>query len=240
MDTIVVFSGAGLSAESGVPTFRDSNGLWEQHRVEDVASPEGWVRNRRLVLNFYAQRFLKERECLPNAAHTAIGSLSARFRVVNITQNIDTLLERGGSTEVWHLHGRVDYQKCERHYSIGFGGGDPVCEYRTPITEPIKEGDLCPECGGHLRPDVVWFGEAVDMRENRLEDLVRTASVFIGIGTSALVYPAAGLLPLFRHTPERYFIDPAPNYDMLSGFIVLEGRAAEQMPKLAARLLSHA
>jgi NAD-dependent deacetylase len=237
METIVVFSGAGLSAESGVPTFRDSNGLWEQHRVEDVASPEGWMRNRRLVLNFYEQRFLKERECMPNPAHVAIGSLSQRYHVVNLTQNIDTLLERGGSEDVWHLHGRVDYQKCERHYSIGISHHGAVCDYRTPIARPIREGDLCPECGAHLRPDVVWFGEAVDMREERLNDLVRTASVFIGIGTSALVYPAAGLLPLFRHTPEKYFIDPDPNYPVLGGYTVLKGRASEQMPMLAEKLL---
>jgi NAD-dependent deacetylase len=237
MDTIVVFSGAGLSAESGVPTFRDSNGLWEQHRVEDVASPEGWKRNRAMVLNFYAQRFLKERQCEPNAAHTAIGSLSGKFRVVNITQNIDTLLERGGSDEVWHLHGRVDFQKCERHYSIGFWNDGSMCGYRTRITQPIRQGDLCPDCGAHLRPDVVWFGEAVDMHEEQLEDLVRSASIFIGIGTSALVYPAAGLLPIFSRTPEKYFIDPEPNYEMLAGYTVLKGRAAEQMPMLAEKLM---
>ncbi|MGE5315385.1 MAG: SIR2 family NAD-dependent protein deacylase [Acidobacteriota bacterium] len=239
METVVVFSGAGLSAESGVPTFRDSNGLWEQHRVEDVASPEGWMRNRALVLNFYKQRFLKERECLPNAAHLAIGSLQERFHVVNITQNIDTLLERGGSQEVWHLHGRIDYQKCEHHYSIGLWNRPSVCSYRAQITRPIEEGDRCPECGAHLRPDVVWFGEAVDMKEEELDELVRTASVFIGIGTSALVYPAAGLLPIFRHTPEKYFIDPAPNYEMLSGYTVLEGKAADEMPKLARKLLGY-
>jgi NAD-dependent deacetylase len=237
MDTIVVFSGAGLSAESGVPTFRDSNGLWEQHRIEDVASPEGWRRNRQLVLDFYAQRFLKEKECQPNAAHRAIGELYARYNLVNITQNIDTLLERGGSTNVWHLHGRIDYRKCERHFSAGDWGGDFVCDFRTKIIEPIRLGELCPNCGAQLRPDVVWFGEPVDMHDEDLQELIRTVKIFIGVGTSALVHPAAGLLRMFRHTPEKYFIDPHPNLDMLGGYTVLEGTAAEQMPKLAARLL---
>jgi NAD-dependent deacetylase len=238
-ETIVVFSGAGLSAESGVPTFRDSDGLWEQHRIEDVASPEGWMRNRKLVLDFYAGRFEKERQCQPNAAHRAIGELYARYTVVNITQNIDTLLERGGSTNVWHLHGRVDYRKCERHYSAGQWGAEFVCDYRTKMTAPIRLGDLCPKCGSQLRPDVVWFGEPVDMHEEELQELVRTAKIFIGVGTSALVYPAAGLLRMFTHTPERYFIDPHPNHEHLGGYTVLEGPACEHMPKLAAQLLAH-
>ncbi len=238
METLVIFSGAGLSAESGVPTFRDANGLWEEHRIEDVASPEGWLRNRQLVLEFYTQRFLKERECLPNAAHHAIGRLYSRFNVINITQNIDTLLERAGSTNVWHLHGRIDFRKCERHYSIGEWGGDFVCDYRTKIIAPIRLGELCPKCGAQLRPDVVWFGEAVDMHEDELQDLIRSAKIFIGIGTSAQVYPAAGLLRMFRHTQEKYFIDPHPNRDLLAGYTVLEGTAAVHMPVIADQLMA--
>lgn len=238
METIVVFSGAGLSAESGLSTFRDANGLWEQHRIEDVASPEGWMRNRQLVLEFYAQRFIKERECQPNAAHRAIGELYSSYNIVNITQNIDTLLERAGSTNVWHLHGRIDYRKCERHYSAGEWGGDFVCDYRTKINAPIMLGELCPKCGAQLRPDVVWFGEPVDMHDDDLQEMLRTVNVFIGIGTSAQVFPAAGLLRLFRHTPEKYFIDPHPNHELLTGYTVLEGPASEHMPKLAAQLLA--
>ncbi len=235
---IVIFSGAGLSTESGIPTFRDSGGLWEEHRIEDVASPEGWARDKKLVLDFYRMRFTKQLECTPNPAHEAIARLSTHHHVTNITQNIDTLLERAGSENVWHLHGRIDMQKCEFHHSLAFAfDPDFECDYKSIITRPIALGDLCPKCGGQLRPDIVWFGEPVDMRENLLMDLVRNADIFIGIGTSAQVYPAAGLLPMFRRTKEKYFIDPNPNYELLDGFTVLKGTASEQMPKLTEKLL---
>lgn len=235
---IVVFSGAGLSAESGIPTFRDSGGLWEQHRIEDVASPEGWARNKQLVLEFYGMRFLKQQECLPNPAHYAIADLSKHFHVTNITQNIDTLLERAGNENVWHLHGRIDMQKCEFHHSLAFDDDEVYsCDYRSMIEKPIQSGDCCPRCGGQLRPDIVWFGEPVDMRQELLNELVESADVFIGVGTSAQVYPAAGLLPLFRRTKEKYFIDPHPNYELLDGYSVLKGSASEQMPVLMKSLL---
>ena len=223
MKKIVVFSGAGLSAESGIPTFRDSGGLWEQHRIEDVASPEGWERDKKLVLNFYEQRFLRSLECRPNPAHQAIARLQENFDVVNITQNIDTLLERAGVTNVWHLHGRIDYQKCELHYSIpAYYDSSYACDFRSQISSATKLGETCPKCGSQLRPDVVWFGEAVDMRQEFLSKLVKSADAFIGVGTSAQVYPAAGLLPLFRRTELKYFIDPNPALDLLDGFTVLQ------------------
>ncbi|MHB1050874.1 MAG: SIR2 family NAD-dependent protein deacylase [Bacteroidota bacterium] len=235
---IVVFSGAGLSTESGIPTFRDSGGLWEQHRIEDVASPEGWARNKQLVLDFYGMRYVKQRECQPNPAHHAIAGLSARYRVVNITQNIDTLLERAGNENVWHLHGRIDMQKCEFHFSLAFDDDTEYsCDYRSSIEKPIRFGDCCPRCGGQLRPDIVWFGEPVDMRQEYLNELVESTDIFIGVGTSAQVYPAAGLLPLFRRTKEKYFIDPHPNYELLDGFTVLKGSASEQMPRLVSTLI---
>lgn len=235
---IVVFSGAGLSAESGIPTFRDSGGLWEQHRIEDVASPEGWERNKRLVLDFYGMRFRKQQECLPNPAHYAIAELSKKYRVVNITQNIDTLLERAGNENVWHLHGRIDMQKCEYHRSLAFDDDDiHTCDFRSAIEKPIAVGDVCPRCGAQLRPDIVWFGEPVDMRHEYLDELVSTADIFIGIGTSAQVYPAAGLIPLFRRTKEKYFIDPHPQVDVLHGYTVLKGSASDQMPRLVSSLL---
>jgi len=235
---IVIFSGAGLSTESGIPTFRDSGGLWEQHRIEDVASPEGWARNKKIVLDFYAMRFIKQTECSPNPAHHAIAELSQHHSVVNITQNIDTLLERAGCDSVWHLHGRIDYQKCEFHRSLAFPEQyDFECDYKSQIIKPIQLGDLCPKCGGQLRPDIVWFGEPVDMREEFLMEQIRSADIFIGVGTSAQVYPAAGLLPMFRRTKEKYFIDPHPNYDLLDGYKVLKGSASEQLPKLVAKLL---
>lgn len=237
--TIVIFSGAGLSAESGIPTFRDSGGLWEQHRIEDVASPEGWAKNKKLVLDFYGMRFRKQLECKPNPAHRAIAKLSQQHTVVNITQNIDTLLERAGCENVWHLHGRIDMQKCENHYSLGFSfDSDFTCDYKSQITKPIQLGDKCPKCGAQLRPDIVWFGEPVDMREHELMELIRTADVFIGIGTSAQVYPAAGLLPMFRRTPQKYFIDPHPAYEALNGYEVMKGSASEMMPKLAVKISS--
>ncbi|HTR81695.1 MAG TPA: Sir2 family NAD-dependent protein deacetylase, partial [Bacteroidota bacterium] len=147
--------------------------------------------------------------------------------------------ERAGSKNVWHLHGRVDYQKCEFHHSIPpYDDPSYTCDYRGQITAPTKLGDTCPACGGQLRPDVVWFGEAVDMRQEYLEELVATAEVFIGVGTSAQVYPAAGLLPLFQRTKRKFFIDPHPAYDMLEGFDVLKGTASDCMPKLAADIIS--
>jgi NAD-dependent deacetylase len=234
---IVIFSGAGLSTESGIPTFRDSGGLWEQHRIEDVASPEGWMRNKKLVLDFYALRFIKQAECLPNPAHYAIAQLSKIHNVINITQNIDTLFERAGCENVWHLHGRIDMQKCEFHHSLVFPEQDDFdCDYKSMITKPIQIGDVCPKCGGQLRSDIVWFGEPVDMREEFLMEQIRIADIFIGVGTSALVYPAAGLLPMFRRTNEKYFIDPNPNYDVIDGYTVLKGSASEQLPKLVAKI----
>jgi len=128
----VVFSGAGLSAESGIPTFRGSDGLWENHRIEDVASPEGWARNPKLVLNFYAMRFEKVQSVQPNAGHFALAKLQEKFEVINITQNIDNLLERAGCKNVWHLHGRVDWQKCERHHDIfGFRDSYFKCDFKS-------------------------------------------------------------------------------------------------------------
>lgn len=235
---IVIFSGAGLSAESGIATFRDSGGLWENFRIEDVASPEGWQRNPKLVLEFYAARFKNYQACKPNAAHLAIAELEKKYEVINITQNIDALLEQAGCQNVWHLHGRADMQKCEWHYDI-FADGDPQfrCDFKSPITKPIEWGDRCPKCGGQLRPDVVWFGEAVDMRRNNLEELIETAEVFIGIGTSAQVYPAAGLLTLFADAPKKFFVDPNPAVNVLYGFEIYQGSATTEMPKLTRRLL---
>jgi len=240
MKRIVVFSGAGLSAESGIPTFRDSDGLWEQHRIEDVASPDGWQRDPELVLDFYGKRFQKMNLVQPNAAHYALAELQKKFDVINITQNIDTLLEQAGAKTVWHLHGRLDTAKCEFHREIF--GYQPThrCDYKTLISKPIALGDTCPKCGGRLRPDVVWFGESVDMRQPYLEELIDTASVFIGVGTSAQVYPAAGLLTLFADTKQKYFIDPNPAYGALYGFSVLEGKASVKLPELVQQLLGSA
>lgn len=238
MRKIIVFSGAGLSAESGIPTFRDSDGLWENHPIEAVASPIGWMRSPSLVLEFYSQRFLQMQQCKPNAAHLALAKLANIFYVVCITQNIDNLLEQAGVQNVWHLHGRIDYQKCERHFGIPPIESDWQCDYRVEITKPTQIGDTCPKCGKQLRPDVVWFGEAVDMRVDELSEIVSQVDVFIGVGTSAKVYPAAHLLYFFKNVKEKYFIDPNPAYGVLDGFKVLQGTAAEKLPELVENLIS--
>jgi NAD-dependent deacetylase len=238
MATIVVFSGAGLSAESGIPTFRDALGLWEQHRIEDVATPAGWHRDRSLVLRFYAQRLEKLWTCQPNAGHQALVRLESRHDVHHITQNVDTLLEKAGAASVWHLHGRLDQAKCEWHHRIPIRArGRFNCSYLTDLTKPIALGDTCPQCGGQLRPNVVWFEEAVDLREDELQRLITTADVFIGVGTSAQVYPAAGLLQIFADTPQKYFVDPKPDREVLVGYDVRQGTAAVELPRLVDELL---
>lgn len=233
MRKIVIFSGAGLSAESGIPTFRDAGGLWEGYRIEDVATPLGWMQNKQLVLDFYERRFLQMQECQPNAAHFAIAKLASIFDVTCITQNIDTLLELAGVKNVWHLHGRIDYHKCEWHWQIPPIDTEWKCDYRAQITKPTQLGDRCPQCGRQLRPDVVWFGEAVDMRVDELYEIQPQVDIFIGVGTSAQVYPAANLLKFFAYTKDKYFIDPNPAYEALNdGFTVLKGKASEKMPEL--------
>lgn len=236
MPKIVVFSGAGLSVESGIPTFRGSGGLWEGHRIEDVATPLGWMHNQQLVLDFYAQRFVQMQECQPNAAHFAIAQLATNFDVICITQNIDTLLEKAGVKDVWHIHGRIDHHKCEWYFGIPPMDADWQCDYRDAMEKPTQLGDSCPKCGKQLRPDVVWFGEAVDMRVDDLYQIVAQVDVFIVIGTSATVYPAANLLKFFQNVPEKYFIDPNPNYAALNGFTILEGSATKHLPSLVASL----
>lgn len=239
--TIVIFSGAGLSAESGIPTFRDSNGLWENHRVEDVASQDGWIANKELVLNFYRERYIGVKKCSPNEAHLAIASLQEKYDVINITQNIDDMLERAGCTNVIHLHGSINKKKCERHKEISNLDGDMnfTCTYKTDLVSPVALGELC-ECGGQLRPDVVWFGEAVDIDYKMIKklniEMSRNDGVFICIGTSAQVYPAAGLIQAFGTVKKKYIIDKNPMTIM--GFTSLVGNASSEMKALATSLLS--
>ena len=236
--TVVVFSGAGLSAESGIPTFRDSNGLWENHRVEDVASPGGWRRDPALVLRFYELRFRGVQTAQPNEAHRSIARLQAKFNVLNITQNIDDLLERAGCENVVHLHGLITRRKCEFHLDI-FSDGGYTCDFKTHQDVPVKLGDLCPKCGGQLRPDVVWFGEAVNFDFDQLSVLVdevdRHDGVFICIGTSAQVAPASHLIPIFSPVKNKYIINmkTRPTGD----YTLLEGPATAMMKKLADRLM---
>jgi NAD-dependent deacetylase len=195
MKKLVVLSGAGISAESGIKTFRDYNGLWENHRIEDVASPEGFARNPQLVLYFYNARRQQLREVEPNAAHKLLAELEDFFDVHIITQNVDDLHERGGSTKIIHLHGELTKAK-----SINENSEIVDC------IDDIKIGDLHQD-GSQLRPHIVWFGEMVPEMDNAIE-IASRADLFLVIGTSMQVYPAASLI---RYVPEHceiFVIDP--------------------------------
>ncbi len=192
---IAVLTGAGISAESGIKTFRDSNGLWEEHRIEDVASPEGWYRNKELVLDFYNQRRRQLLQCKPNRAHFALAELEAKYDVTIVTQNVDDLHERGGSTNIIHLHGELLKARSTFDESL-------VYDWK----EDIKLGDKCAR-GAQLRPHIVWFGEAVPEIE-RAVPIVAKADIFIVIGTSMVVYPAAGLINYTGYETPKYLIDP--------------------------------
>lgn len=187
--SIVILTGAGISAESGLPTFRDKDGLWEGHRFEDVATPEAFLRNPELVHRFYNLRRAALKTVSPNAAHLALGRLQQEFpgRVTLITQNVDDLHERAGSTGVIHMHGELRKSVCTR------------CDRRVEWDGDLQTGTPCPDCGrsGGMRPDIVWFGEIPHHME-RIESAVETADVFAAIGTSGHVYPAAGFVSLAK------------------------------------------
>ena len=196
MKKIVVLTGAGMSAESGLKTFRDSDGLWENHNVYDVATPEAWERDPEMVLKFYNDRRKQVRVAKPNKAHVALGKLEQKYNVSIITQNIDDLHERAGSTHVIHLHGEVNKAR---------SSVDSGLVYELDHWE-MKMGDTC-EKGSQLRPHIVWFGEAVPMIEKAIP-IVEMADVVMVIGTSLSVYPAAGLLNYATSSSQKYYIDP--------------------------------
>ena len=204
---IVVLSGAGISAESGLKTFRDSGGLWENHHIEDVATPEAWHRNRALVLRFYNDRRKAMHEARPNPGHLEIASWEKHARVSVITQNVDDLHERAGSTSVLHLHGELAKARSTADPSLI----SPVSGWE------IREGDLCP-LGSQLRPHIVWFGEAVTEMP-RAEEIVATADVLVVVGTSLQVYPAASLAWMAPDSARRFLVDPnppaAPDFEIL-------------------------
>lgn len=194
---IVVLTGAGMSAESGIRTFRDANGLWENHDIMDVASPEGWRRNRELVLDFYNQRRRQLLEAAPNAGHRALVELEANFSVHIITQNVDDLHERAGSSAILHLHGELLKARSTADERL-------VYEWK----KDIQVGDQC-ERGSQLRPHIVWFGEMVPLLEPAAR-LVSEADAALIIGTSMQVYPAAGLIGYARVGIPIFYIDPKP------------------------------
>jgi len=203
MKKIVVLTGAGISAESGLRTFRDSNGLWEEHRVEDVATFEAWQRNQALVLEFYNQRRKQLYEVKPNAGHLALAELEKKYDVQIITQNVDDLHEQAGSTHVLHLHGELKKVRSTVDENLVY----------TLDGWELKKGDLC-EKGSQLRPHIVWFGEAVPMIEPAVK-ISSEADIFIVIGTSLNVYPAARLVYYVKKSTPVYLIDPQA--EMLSG-----------------------
>ena len=196
MKKVVVLTGAGISAESGISTFRDSGGLWEGHDVMDVASPAGWRKNQQLVLDFYNMRRKDALKAQPNAAHFALVELSKHFNVEIITQNVDDLHERAGSSNVLHLHGKLFESRSTLN---------PRHIYPIEGWE-LNVGDKCPR-GAQLRPNIVWFGEAVPMMEPAT-DLASKADIFIVIGTSLQVYPAASLIDYVGADTEVIVIDP--------------------------------
>jgi NAD-dependent deacetylase len=201
---IVFFSGAGMSAESGISTFRDSGGLWEKYEINEVATPEAWRRNPDLVSAFYNQRRKQIIETSPNAAHNFITSLEDQFDVTVITQNIDDLHERAGSTNILHLHGNIRLAK---------SSGPNQEKKLYPIDGwELTKNELC-EDGYRLRPHVVWFGEAVPALEDAIP-LIESADVFVVIGTSLQIYPAAGLIHYAPKTATKILIDP--NLDSFS------------------------
>ena len=202
---IVVLTGAGVSAESGISTFRDSNGLWENHNVEDVASIEGWYRNPSLVLDFYNERRAQLPTVRPNAAHLAIASLEDEFDVTVVTQNVDNLHERAGSTRIIHLHGELTKVRPENCYNDRDGYSEATVFDIGP--DAVHIGDLAPN-GAQLRPHIVWFGEAVPKIEAAI-DAVEAADMVLIVGTSLQVYPAAGLYRYAGMDTPIYIIDPA-------------------------------
>ncbi|MCU4516573.1 NAD-dependent deacylase [Acinetobacter radioresistens] len=230
MKKLVVFSGAGMSAESGINTFRDSNGLWEQYRIEEVATPEAWSKNPELVQRFYNERRKNILDAEPNAAHQAIASLEDNFNVEVITQNIDDLHERAGSKRVLHLHGNIRLAKTS----------GPDAQY-TEEFYPVDGWELdlqqhkCRQ-GYSLRPHVVWFGEAVPTYEQAIK-LARQADIFIVIGSTLSVYPVAALVNEIPAHCEAYYIDPKADHVQLpEQYQLLSMTATEGMRYLTEKL----
>lgn len=222
MKKLVVLSGAGMSAESGISTFRDSGGLWEGHDVMEVASPEGFKKNPELVLNFYNLRRQNLLEAKPNLGHQLLADLEKDFDVQIITQNVDDLHERAGSTKVLHLHGEL--------FKVRSTGKDPSS---ISWQKDLKLGDKCKD-GFQLRPDIVWFGEMVPAMDEAIE-ICKQADIFVIIGTSLVVYPAAGLVNYVPKATAKFIIDPKIPYLSKDIFCIEEG-ASIGMKKLIEHL----
>ncbi|MCB0508648.1 MAG: NAD-dependent deacylase [Bacteroidetes bacterium] len=222
---IVVLSGAGISAESGIQTFRDSNGLWENHRIEDVATFDAWQRNKQLVLDFYNKRRKQALECKPNIAHEYLVKLEEKFHVDIITQNVDDLHERAGSRNVVHLHGELFKVRSTLDEHL-------IYDWK----KDLQLGDVC-EKGAQLRPHIVWFGEEVPMMETAGK-LASKADILIVVGTSLVVYPAAGLVHYTDFTVPKFVIDPStPRISNSSNVEYISEKASVGVKMLVERLL---
>jgi NAD-dependent deacetylase len=227
MKKVVVLTGAGISAESGIRTFRDSDGLWEDHKIEDVATPSAWGRNQEMVLRFYRARWEQLSHVQPNAGHRALVDLEKKFDVQIVTQNVDDLHERAGSTNVLHLHGELRYAKSSL--------GKDTKLY--PIKERyIESGDLAAD-GSQLRPFIVWFGEAVPMLEPAIV-MAAEADYFLIVGTSLQVYPAASLVEYVPPSCQILVVDPQLQKGLLPSRVTYISKpASEGVPELVAQLL---
>lgn len=218
---VVVFTGAGVSAESGLKTFRDSDGLWENYRIEEVATPEAWEKNPKLVLDFYNMRRKQCMEAQPNEAHKLIAELEKYYKVSVITQNIDDLHERAGSSFVLHLHGEIMKVRSSIDENLIY----PINKWN------LELGELC-EKGSQLRPHIVWFGEAVPKMPEAI-NIVRTADIFIVVGSSLVVYPAASLIYYVPSNCPKYLIDPGEfPTSVTSHLIHIQKKASEGMREL--------
>lgn len=227
MKKLVVLTGAGISAESGLRTFRDSDGLWEGYNIEDVATPEAWRRNPELVQQFYNERRKNVLNAQPNTAHFALAALEKDFDITIITQNIDDLHERAGSANVVHLHGVITRSQSSKNPNLTY----PINGWE------IKMGEVC-ELGSQLRAHVVWFGEAVPMIE-KAAMICTSSDIFMLVGTSLAVYPAAGLIDYVPDKTPKYLIDPKiPAISSVKNLIKVEEKATVGVVKVAEMLRS--
>ncbi|HEY0029599.1 MAG TPA: NAD-dependent deacylase [Bacteroidia bacterium] len=223
---LVVFTGAGISAESGIKTFRDSGGLWEEFDINEVATPQAWEKNKTLVLDFYNKRRKQILEAKPNKAHYALVELEQKYDVHIITQNIDDLHERAGSSKVLHLHGEITKSRSTLDSSLVY----------TIKNGDLKLGDVC-EKNSQLRPHIVWFGEMVPMMD-MANILAEKADIFIVVGTSMAVYPAAGIIDYSPQHIQKYLIDPSNvKVTGISNLTVIKEKASVGLPTLALELL---
>ena len=226
MQKIVVLTGAGISADSGLRTFRDTDGLWEGYKVEEVCMPEAFARNPRLVIDFYNERRRQAQAAKPNAAHLALAELEKYYQVQIVTQNVDDLHERAGSSTVLHLHGELNKARssADENYVIEWTG-----DQSTADTDPQ---------GRPMRPHIVWFGEAVPLIETAARWVSQADKVLV-VGTSMQVYPAAGLLEYAPYEAERYLVDPRPPVG-LANISVIKAKAKDGVPQLVDKLIAEA